>query len=329
MKPGENFSRLTDVPRDLGFGTVAARESRERFLNRDGTFNVQRKGIRFGAALSLYHSMLTMSWPRFLATLATGYMAGNVFFAMCYLACGPGALAGVEHEGMPSPFWRAFFFSVQTFSTIGYGHVSPFGFAANIVVTIESLGGLLLFTIATGMLFARISRPSAKILFSERAVIAPYRGIHGFMFRIANARSNQIVELRAKVYVTLLEGEGAKRVRGFHRLRLEYDDITFFPLNWTIVHPIDEASPLASLDAKSLAVADAEFLILLTGIDDTFSQTVQTRSSYKAHEIAWGAKFADMYEHGPDGERTAIDLAKLDDIERSIEPKKEVRAGAG
>jgi inward rectifier potassium channel len=329
MKAGENYSRLTDVPRDLGFGTVAARESRERFLNRDGSFNVRRKGIRFGAALSLYHSMLTMTWPRFLGALAAGYMLGNVFFALCYLACGPDALAGAEHEGIPSPFWRAFFFSVQTFSTIGYGHVSPSGFAANIVVTIESLSGLLLFTIATGMLFARISRPSAKILFSDHAVIAPYRGIHGFMFRIANARSNQIVELRAKVYVTLLEGEGARRVRAFHRLRLEYDDITFFALNWTIVHPIDEASPLASLDAKSFAAVDAEFLILLTGIDDTFSQTVQTRSSYKGHEIVWGAKFADMYEHGPDGERTAIDLAKLDDIERSIEPKKEVRAGAG
>jgi inward rectifier potassium channel len=252
MKPGENFSRLTDIPRDLGFGTVAARESRERFLNRDGTFNVRRKGIRFGAALSLYHSMLTMSWPRFLGTLATGYMAGNVFFALCYIACGPDALSGAEHEGIPSVFWRAFFFSVQTFSTIGYGHVSPSGFAANIVVTIESLSGLLLFTIATGMLFARISRPSAKILFSEHAVIAPYRGIHGFMFRIANARSNQIVELRAKVFVTLFEGEGAKRVRAFHRLRLEYDDITFFPLNWTIVHPIDDSSPLAKLDAAEL-----------------------------------------------------------------------------
>jgi inward rectifier potassium channel len=255
-------------------------------------------------------------------------MAGNVVFAMGYLACGPEALVGVEHEGIASPFWRAFFFSVQTFSTIGYGHVSPSGFAANIVVTIESLAGLLLFTIATGMLFARISRPSAKILFSEHAVVAPYRGIRAFMFRIANARSSQIVELRAKVYVTLFEGQGANRKRGFHRLRLEYDDITFFPLNWTIVHPIDEQSPLAGLDAEGCVDCDVEFLILLAGTDDTFSQGVQVRSSYKAHEILWNAKFADMYEHGPGGDRVAIDLAKLDDIVRDVEPKPDVRARA-
>jgi inward rectifier potassium channel len=320
MKNGESQSQLLDVPRDLGFGSIAARESRERFLNRDGTFNVRRKGIRFRTTLSLYHSLLTMTWPRFLLILAASYVFMNVVFALVYLACGPAALTGAEAEGMESPFWRAFFFSVQTFSTIGYGHVSPYGVAANIVVTVEALSGLLLFAIATGMLFSRVSRPTAKILFSQNAVVAPYHGIRALMLRMANARSSQIIELQAKVFLSLFEGQGEQRTRKFHRLRIERDSLSFFPLNWTIVHPIDEASPLKNHDRESFLRADPELMILLTGIDDTFSQTVNARSSYKADEVLWNAKFADMYERAGDDGKIAIDLGRLDDTEPAPSP---------
>jgi len=146
------------------------------------------------------------------------------------------------------------------------------------------------------MLFARISRPTAKVLFSRNAIIAHYHGIRAFEFRIANARSSQIIELHAKVFLSLFEGEGAQRTRSFHTLHLERDDLSFFPLNWTIVHPIDETSPLRHHDEESLIRSEAEFLILLTGIDDTFSQTVHARSSYKPGEIVWNAKFRNLYE---------------------------------
>jgi inward rectifier potassium channel len=315
MKEGSHSKLTRNERRDLGFGSIAARESRQRFLNPDGSFNVRRKGLGFRTTLSLYHSLLTMTWPRFFAVLAGIYLVVNALFGEIYLLCGPDALSGSEESGLASPFLRAFFFSVQTFSTIGYGHVAPHGFAANLVVTLESVTGLLGFTIMTGMLFARVARPTAKILFSDHAIVAPYENGFAFEFRIANARSSQIVEPRVKVFLSLFEGEGAARARNFHRLKLELDDISFFPLTWTIVHPIDESSPMKDLDAEGLRRTDAEFLILFAGTDDTFSQTVHTRSSYKAGEIVWNAKFRTVYEPTTDGEPVTVDVGRLDEIE--------------
>ena len=315
MKEGSHSRLGRNEKRDLGFGTIAARESRQRFLNPDGSFNVRRKGLRFRTTLSIYHSLLTMTWPRFFAILAGSYLVVNALFGGVFLLCGPDSLAGSDESGLDSPFLRAFFFSVQTFSTIGYGHVAPHGLAANLIVTLESVTGLLGFTIMTGMLFARVARPTAKILFSDHAVVAPYENGLAFEFRIANARSSQIVEPRVKVFLSLFEGEGAARARNFHRLKLELDDISFFPLTWTIVHPIDETSPMRALDAEGLRRADAEFLILFSGTDDTFSQTVHTRSSYKSGEIVWNARFRSVYEPTSEEEPVTVDVAKLDEIE--------------
>jgi inward rectifier potassium channel len=220
---------------------------------------------------------------------------------------------------------RASFFSVQTFATIGYGQVSPVGLAANLTVTLESLIGLLGFALATGLLFARFSRPTAKIIFSRNAIIAPYHGINAFEFRITNARSNQIIEVEAKVLFSRFELVDGRSVRRFYPLPLERDKVAFLPLSWTIVHPIDEESPLRGLDADHMHDTNAEFLILLTGIDETFSQTVHTRSSYKAEEMVWDAKFSDIYRRPTaDGELTA-DIRLLHSIER-VAPANQVIA---
>ena len=309
-----NTTHDYDPQRDLGFGSVVASESRQRLLNRDGSFNVRRRGLGFWASLSLYHALLTMAWGRFLGLVALSFVAANAAFGLAYLACGPGALAGAANEVNGGAFLQSFFFSVHTFATIGYGNVSPVGLAANFVVVIESLTGLLGVALVTGLLFARFSRPTAKILFSRSAVIAPYKNRTAFMFRITNARTNQLVELEAKVVLAKFDPEFAGQ-RRFYPLNLERNKVSFFPLSWTVVHPIDEDSPLWGYTPEQLRREDAEFLVLLTGFDETFSQTVHTRSSYKAGELIWNAKFSNIFKNSGDNELLTIDINRLHSIE--------------
>lgn len=306
---------VVDEPKDLGFGSVVGRENEKRLLNRDGTFNVEREGLRFWESLSIYHAALTTSWPRFLGVLAGSYLGLNALFGFGYMLCGPDSLAGPVPTQVDGIFLRAFFFSVQTFATIGYGGVSPVGLAANLLVTFESLVGLLGFAIATGLLFARFSRPTGRIVFSRNAVIAPYRGITAFEFRITNARSNQLIELEAKVLYSRIEGRPGHTVRKYDQLKLERTRVVIFPLSWTIVHPIDEKSPLYGLTQADLAERDAEFLVMLAGTDETFAQVVHSRSSYKPEEIVFGAKFANMYNPLTREGVVSIDIGKLHDIE--------------
>lgn len=299
-----------EEPRDLGFGSVIGGVKEQRLVNRDGTFNQRRDGRSFLSSLSLYHFFLTMSWGRFLGIVTATYIAANAVFALGYLLCGAGSLAGADSSTMGGEFWKAFFFSVHTFATIGYGNIVPVGMAANLLVTLESLVGLLGFALGTGILFSRFSRPVAALLFSSRAVVAPYRGTTGFMFRLTNGRSNQIIELEAKVMFTRVE----KNVRKYDQLALERTKVVFFPLGWTVVHPIDEKSPLFGLTHQDLVERAAEFMILMTGIDETFSQTVHARTSYKASEVVHGYKFANMYKPLEADGVVRIDVRTLSDI---------------
>jgi inward rectifier potassium channel len=303
-----------EIDRDLGFGSRVAQESRVRFLNRDGSFNVTRRGISFLRSQNFYHRLLTMPWTAFFSIVILGYFLTNLLFAALYTLCGPDALAGSSGGTPLTRFIEAFFFSVQTLATIGYGKMSPQGLAPNLLMTLEALCGLLGFALATGLLFARFSRPMAKILYSEKAVIAPYRGGTALEFRIANERTNQLIDVHATV--TLSRNEKNSRgntVRKFHDLNLERLQVTFMPLHWVIVHPIDPASPLHGVSRERFEASDPEVLILLTAVDETFSQTVHSRSSYKSHEIVWGAAFCDMFEPSEDG-TIRINLKKIHDI---------------
>jgi inward rectifier potassium channel len=301
--------------RDLGFGTVVASQSRARLLNRDGSFNVERAGLGYFASSSAYQSMLTMPWWAFFAAIAVGYLTMNSAFAAAYMLCGPQSLVDTVRAGWVHPFWRAFFFSVETSATIGYGNIVPVGLAANALVTFESMIGLLGLALATSLLFARFSRPNVRILFSRNAVIAPYRGITAFEFRIVNQRKNQIIELEAEVLFSRMETFDGRRVRRFHELPLERQKVVFFPLSWTIVHPIDHSSPLAGLTPEDLRSTDAEFLILLTGIDETFSTIVHTRSSYKPEEIIWNRRFANAFREAGRNGSISIDVSRFHDLE--------------
>lgn len=304
-----------DPNRDLGFGTVVTHQSRERLLNPDGSFNVVREGLNPLTSLSLYHDLLTITWPRFLGMVVLFHLVTNAVFGAAYMACGPGALSGMTAATPVDRFLEAFFFSIQTFATIGYGAMSPHSLAAHVLVTIESLVGLLGFALATGLLFARFSRPTARILFSEKAIVAPYRGITAFEFRLANARSNELIDVQAKVLLSRFRAEGGGRE--FVQLKLERDSVLFFPLAWTVVHPIDETSPLYGLEPEDLDAVQAEFLVLLTAFDETFSQTVHTRSSYLAEDVVWGASFVNLFNPPHDG-KLSIDVGRLSEIKRAV-----------
>jgi inward rectifier potassium channel len=308
-----------DPNRDLGFGAVVARESRKRLLNKDGSFNVVREGLSFFRSLSPYHFLLTTSWPRFLGLVVVFFLVTNMVFGAAYFACGPGQIAGSTAVSLPAQYLEDFFFSVQTFATIGYGVMHPVGLAANLLVTLEALVGLLGFALATGILFARFAQPTARILFSEKAIIAPYHGITAFELRIANIRRNEMIQMRAQVMLTRIRLDGSGN-REFIPLKLEREGVVFFPLAWTIVHPIDEASPLYGATPEDLEAWDAEVLVLVSGIDETFAQTVHTRSSYKADEIVWGARFTSLFNPPkPDGV-LSIDIGRLHDFERTPPP---------
>jgi inward rectifier potassium channel len=305
--------------RDLGFGSVVSRESGQRLLNRDGSFNVVREGLGLLETVAPYHVLLTISWAGFLGLVALLYLALNLVFAVLFLACGPDALAGPGALMLGGRFSQAFFFSIQTFATIGYGQIGPNGFAANAIVTIEALVGLMYQALATGLLFARFARPTASIMFSRYAVIAPYAGIASLQFRIANRRRrNEIIQLEAQVLYTAFETDDrGNRVRRYRLLPLERNSVTFFPLSWTIVHPVDEASPLAGKSQEDLEREEAEILVLLTGVDETFEQTVHARTSYRADEIVWNARFRPVFlPPGPVSRAVAVDVGRLHEIER-------------
>lgn len=299
---------------DLGFGSVVADTSPQRLLNRDGSFNVARRGLAWRHVFSLYYTLLSMSWPRFVAATIIGYLGVNLLFALTYVVAGPGSLEGSMAD---RPFLQAFFFSVQTLSTVGYGNIAPVSVAANILVTGEILAGLFGVSLTVGLVFARFSRPMAEIAFSRNAVVAPFQDATALMFRIANLRRSQIIELSVKVIYSRLERKADGDIhRRFYELSLEREKVTFFPLSWTIVHPIDDASPLGGESLESLVESEAEFLVLLTGIDEGFSQTVHSRTSYVAQDVVWNARFQRIFD-APQGNKViAMDVSRIDDIEQ-------------
>jgi inward rectifier potassium channel len=314
---------VTELPhegfQDLGFGTVVGGVNEKRLLNRDGSFNPRREGLHPLVRLHPYHLLLTISWRRFIALVVVGYFLANVFFALLFLACGPGAIAGQAPAYFGGRFGLAFFLSVETFGTIGYGNIYPVGIAPNVIIAIESLTGLFTLALGTGILFARFSRPTAAIIFSHRAVVAPYRGKTGFMFRLTNKRANQLIELEAKVLYSRVKN-GA---RIYDQLSLERKSVVFFPLSWTIVHPIDEKSPMWGTTETELAESDAEFMVLMSGTDETFSQVVHARTSYKPPEIVWGHRFVNIYNRVRADGTVSIDVRKLGRTEPAPEEEED------
>ena len=310
---------VSEKDRDLGFGSVVADESRDRFINRDGSFNVERTGLTVITSLNLYHTVLSMPWSTFLALVLLLYFLSNLFFGSMYALAGSQALVDTSGSPFASLFLTGFFFSVQTFATIGYGTIHPVGVIPNLLVTVESYYSLLANALITGVVFARFARPTAKIRFSDIAVVAPYNDITAFMFRVVNGRKNQLIEVKSQVILSRFVDEAGRRVRRFFLLELERQSVTFFPLTWTVVHPIDKDSPMYGMTEAELRESEAEFLILLSAMDETFATQVHQRSSYKPAEIRWGYKFVSIYNKMEPGEPISIDIRKLSKVEHVMQ----------
>ena len=298
---------------DLGLGGKLSERSRARLLNHDGTFNVRRNDLGPFHPYNAYHTLLSLPVPRLLGLMATFYVVANVVFAALYWLAGSDALAGAASTPL-ARFEDCLFFSVQTLATIGYGRLVPNTRIANVLVALEALVGLLGFAILSGLLFARFTRPTAKIVFSRNAIIAPYEDGWALMFRLVNLRNHDLTDVRAVVSVARWVEENGSRRRRFDLLALERPSIIFMPLHWVIVHPIGEKSPLHGLSMDSLAAADPEIVCLITADDETFAQTVHSKTSYDKADIVWGARFRDMYTS--DVDHVAIDLSRLHDLDR-------------
>jgi inward rectifier potassium channel len=296
MKAKSNNSM--DKGRELGFGNKA---KSVRLLKHDGTFNVRRTGLPFFQNLHIYHALIEMSWLKFAAITLLFYSFMNVTFALLYVWVGIEHLSGVSGNTILEKFWEAFFFSAQTLTTVGYGRISPEGFATSMIAAVESMIGLMGFALITGILYGKFSRPTARIIFSEKAIIAPYKDINAFEFRIVNERKNQLIEVEVQVLISMNKLIDGQRKNVFLDLPLETKKVNFFPLPWTIVHAIDENSPFFGIAAQELIEAAAEFIIMVKAYDDTFSQNIYKRYSYTAAEIIWGAKFNVIYKNDEDG----------------------------
>ena len=277
---------------DPGLTTQFSGELR-RTINPDGSFNVKRSGLKWRDA-NPYLMLIDTTWPRFLLVVMVGFLAVNMIFACLYLLIGIHYLKGLESD--MGAFANAFFFSVHTLTTVGYGNVYPEGPWANTISSLEAATGLMVFAIATGLLYGRFSRPSARILYSDNAIIAPYQDGTSLQFRITNARRNVLMNMEARVLLMIVDNANGELKRSFLDLPLERPSIYFFALTWTIVHPIDSASPFFGKTREDLAALSAEILILIQGFDDTFSQQVHSRYSYRHDQFVWGAKFVPTFK---------------------------------
>lgn len=271
-----------------------------RTINKDGSFNVHRRGTTLRDFHPYLH-LINMSWTAFFLVLFSGYVLANTVFAVAYYLLGPHALSGIHGLSPGARFLDDFFFSAHTLSTVGYGNIVPQGTAASVLSAFEAWVGVLAFAVEAGLLYGRVSRPSARFGFSELALIAPYQQGQSLQFRVVNRRANSLMDVEARVMLMTVESQGGQMVRRYKLLKLEREQVMFLALTWTVVHPIDEESPFWGRTAADLNRLQAEVLILIKAYDDTFSQTVLGRHSYRHDELAWGARFAPAFsvdKHG-------------------------------
>jgi len=318
-KPHTAYSRKIDPllkpNNDTGFGTNAASYG-GRFINRDGTFNLRKEGMSFINRFSIYHQMLTMPMWKFVLLILVFYGGINLIYSLIYLSVGVDQLQGVIATTNWGKFKEAFFFSAETFTTVGYGRVNPVGDGANVVAAIEALSGWLSFALATGLIFGRFARPKSYLIFSDLALVSPFKEKTALMFRFAPYKDNHtLTDVQIRVNIGLKLQQDGKEEYVYYDLTLERNKVESLPMNWTVVHPIDEQSPLQGFTAEDMQASDVEIYVLIRGFDDVYSNVVQQRTSYTYDEIQFNRKFIPMYRESPDGKTTILELHKLNEYQ--------------
>lgn len=295
-----------------GFGSLAS----GRFINKDGLPNVRRRGINVFNRLSWYHTMLNLSSFRFITYLVVMYILINLVFAFIYYLIGVEHLTGIDKSNPLDEFIDVFFFSSQTFTTVGYGRIAPVGFMASLVATFEAFLGLLTFAIATGLFYGRFSRPRAYLRFSDIAVIAPFQDFTALMFRLAPYKNNALTDADVTLSTAIEINEEGTLKSNFYRLETQLSKINTLALNWTIVHKIDENSPFFGFAADDFKNTNIEIIVHVRAFDEVFSNTVVQRSSYVSREIIYGAKFISMYYPDKEKDSTVLDLDKINEYQK-------------
>ncbi|WP_198661697.1 ion channel [Lewinella sp. IMCC34183] len=287
------FGAAPGLNHDMGLGDKVARQPGTRLIRTDGTFNVLRRGL---SQFAPYQNMVETTWLRFVATTVGLYLACNMIFALGFYLLGPRALAGVpETVTALDRYLQCLYFSMQTFTTVGYGTLAPASMQANALAAVLALFGWMALALVTGLFFARFSRPAQLILFSERAIIAPYRDGMSLQFRIANRRDSNLINLRANLNLTWLDDRDGELRRRFSTLDLERSSVSLFPLNWTVVHPLSTESPLKEWGPSDLREKSVELLVTIEGYDRTYAQQIFVNKSYTAEELEWNVRFLPMY----------------------------------
>lgn len=286
-----------------------------RFINKDGSFNIVKQGVPLWQRWSIYNWLLTMPSWKFVISLFVFFFSINFIYTALYILFGMNGLEGMIAKTTWGRFEEIFYFSAETFTTVGYGRVNPVDNAANIIASLEAVTGFSSFAVATGVMYGRFSRPKAHIAFSENALIAPYRGIQGLMFRIASFKNKHaLTDVSVRVTASFSVIEEGKSVYKFYELELERKHIDNLVMNWTVVHPLNEDSPLFNMSWEDMKNSDLEIYVSIHGFDDVYANNVIKRTSYIADEIIPNAKFITMFHESPDGKTTILDLEKLNDF---------------
>lgn len=312
----------TARPQDnTGFGDNAANYG-GRFVTKEGGANIEKSGISFLRRVSWFHSMLALPRWKFICLIFIAFITVNIVFALIYLLVGIDHLGGLIRRSPIEDFAELFFFSCQTFTTVGYGRINPVGFLASSIASFEALLGLLFFAIATGLFYGRFSRPKAYLKFSENAVIAPYKDHTALMLRVVPYKNTLLVDAEAKLTLGLLLEENGKTTNKFFQLPLEFALVNTLTLSWTIVHPITAESPLYNLGEEDFGNIRGEILVFIKAFDDMFSNTVVARSSYIFKEVMFGKKFMPMYHRSSTGNKTILEIDKLNDTTNAELPSR-------